>query len=168
MGTTVIRPSAAMPAAARHSGILSGGSPSSMEFQAMADEVITEFPCDQRLKPLDLLGAELDHAAGVDVDQVVVVALRGWLVPRPPVQELMALDDAEFLEPLHRPVDRRKRDTVVLPGNAAVQFGDIRMVVRIGNHLRDQPALAREPQAVGADLGLDPVRHACVPPEVPN
>ena len=125
----------------------------------MANEVIPEFPRDHSLKPLDLLRTELDHCARIHVNQVIVVPLCGWFVPRPPVPKLMSLKDTEFFEALHRPVDGREGDAIILLGHAAVQFGHIGMVVGAGNNLRDELALAREPEALGPDLSFNPVGH---------
>lgn len=125
----------------------------------MANEVIPEFPRDHSLKPLDLLGTELNHCARIHINQVVVVPLCGRLVPRPSVPKLMSLKDTEFFETLHGSVDSREGDAIVLLHNAAMQFGNIGMVVGAGNNLRDELALAREPKALGPDLSFNPVGH---------
>ena len=125
----------------------------------MANEVKPEFPRDHSLKSLDLLGTELNHCARIHVNQVVVVPLCGRLVPRSTIPKLMSLKDAEFFETLHGPVDGREGDAIILLGHAAVQFGHIGMVVGAGNNLRDELALAREPEALGPDLSFNPVGH---------
>ena len=56
----------------------------------MPDEFVTELGRDSTLQLLDRIGRELDHLAGIDVDQVVVMLLVGVLVTRDAVLEGMA------------------------------------------------------------------------------
>ena len=48
---------------------------------------------------------ELDHAAGIDIDQVVVVAVFGGFVAGPSAAEVAAFQDAALLEQAHGAVD---------------------------------------------------------------
>jgi hypothetical protein len=61
-----------------------------VEFEAMIDQAIAEAAGDLGLQRLDLLGAELDHLAGGEVDEVVVMVAGGALVARAPAAELEA------------------------------------------------------------------------------
>src|SRR5215207_1364950 len=123
----------------------------------MADEFVAEPSRDLGLQPLNLLRAELDHLACLQVDQVVVVLGRGGLVAGAAVAECVPLEDARFLKPLHRPVDRCERDPLVAGRHASVQLRNVRVVVRLGQHLCDQATLSRQPYTRVAALLLDPV-----------
>jgi len=61
---------------------------------------------------------EFDHFAALDVDQMIVVRLRGGLVARAAVAEFVALEDSRFLEQAHRPVDGGDGDIWVGSGGA--------------------------------------------------
>ena len=54
--------------------------PRSVEFEAVADQLVTE-PCgDLLLEQFDLLVLKLDHLARLDVDQVIVMSFGRLLV----------------------------------------------------------------------------------------
>ena len=53
---------------------------------------------------------ELDHLAGLDVDQVIVVLFGRLLIARAAVAEIVAREDAGLLEQAHGPVDRGDGD----------------------------------------------------------
>src|SRR3712207_2812449 len=69
-----------------------------IELEAVRDEAEAEPPGDLRLQRLDLLGAELDHVAGGEIDEMIVVLLRGPFVTRAPADEFELLDDPLRLE----------------------------------------------------------------------
>ena len=72
---------------------------------------------------------KLDNLAGVDVDQMVVVAaILGGLVPGPPAAEITAVQDALFFEQPDGPIDGRNRDVLVQRRGSAVQFLDVGMI----------------------------------------
>src|SRR6476646_4235697 len=50
------------------------------------------------LERFQLVVDELDHVAGLDVDQMVVVGCGSRFITRPPIAELMALENSRFLE----------------------------------------------------------------------
>ncbi len=103
---------------------------------------------------------ELDHAARFDVDQMVVVRVARRLVARPPALEIVALDDARFLEQADRPVDGRDRDARVERGGAAMDLLDVGMVDRRRQDARDRPALLGDAQPLGRAQRLDIDRAA--------
>ena len=98
---------------------------------------------------------ELDHPAGVDVDQVVVVAVLGRLVAGAAAAEIAPLQDALLLQQPHRAVDRGDRDARVQRAGAAIQFLDVGMVGGLGQHPRDDPALAGHLEASFDAQALD-------------
>ena len=66
----------------------------------MLDQTEAQLAGDLGLKLFDLLGLELDHFAGAQVDQVVVVLVTHLLVAGAALAEVMALDDAGVFEKL--------------------------------------------------------------------
>ena len=84
---------------------------------------------------------ELDDAAGVDVDEVVVAAVLSGLVAGPAATEIPALQDAALLQQPNGAVDGGNGDAPVEPGGAAVQLLDVRMVLGLRQHARDDAAL---------------------------
>src|SRR5262245_17353665 len=59
-----------------------------VELEPVIDQAVAEPARDLGLQPLDLLRLELDHLAGAQVDQMIVVAVGHLLVARPPVAEI--------------------------------------------------------------------------------
>src|SRR5712671_6617138 len=78
-----------------------------IELQPMVNQLVAELPGDLCLQALDLLGLELDHLAGAQVDEMVVVRVGHLLVAGTAVAEIVPLNDAGILEQLHGPIDRR-------------------------------------------------------------
>mgnify|MGYP001149004326 CR=1 FL=1 len=71
---------------------------------------------------------ELDHPAGLHVDQVVVVAVLAGLVAGAAAAEIAAFQDALLLQQPHGAVDGGDRDAGIQGGGATVQFFDIGVV----------------------------------------
>ena len=84
---------------------------------------------------------ELDHLAGLDVDQVVVAAMRGGLVAGPAAAEITAGEDALLLQQAHRAVDGGDGDPSVQGRGTPIEFLHIRMVFRFGQDAGDHAAL---------------------------
>ena len=76
----------------------------------MVDQAEAELLGDPLLQRLQLVVDELDDVAGLDVDQMVVMAFRRGLVARAAVAEIVALEDARFLEQADGAVDGGDRD----------------------------------------------------------
>src|SRR5687768_9662137 len=94
-------PSAAIRSAARQMD--EGGSAAAVEgdavqLHAMVDEAEAKLLGDPLLQLFQVLVDELDHFAGLDVDQMVVVGVRRGFVARTAVAELVALENPSFLE----------------------------------------------------------------------
>ena len=90
---------------------------------------------------------ELDDLAGLDVDQVVVVRLGRRLVAGAPVAEVVPVKDAGILEQTHRAIDRGDGDLRVDRRSALMQQLDVRMILAIGKHAGNDPALLGNPEA---------------------
>ena len=129
-----------------------------VELEPVIDDPVAEPAGDLGLQRLDLLGAELDDVAGLEVDEVVVVLAGRLLVAGAAVAEIEPLDDALGLEELHGAVDRRERDALVDRRRAAVQLDDVGMVRGLIEDAGDDPALAGHAQAALAAGALDRLR----------
>ena len=94
----------------------------------------------------------------LDIDEVVVVLARRFLVAHPPGAEIMARQDALALQQPHRPVHRRQRDAVVDGVGAPVHFLHVGMIGRVRQDARDDAALPCHAQTeFGTEL-LDPAQ----------
>src|SRR5262245_62316637 len=109
----------------------------------MVDQLVAELASNFRLQALDLLGLELDHFAGAQIDEMVVMRVRYLFVARPAVAEIMPLDDAGILEQLHGPIHRRDRNAVIDRGTAPIEFLNVGMVLGRSERPRDDAALLR-------------------------
>lgn len=70
----------------------------SVELQPVPDQLETEVARNSLLQPLDLLVAELDHLAALDVDEMVMMISRCFLVPHAARAEIMTRKNAFALE----------------------------------------------------------------------
>src|SRR5262245_60995437 len=87
-----------------------------VELEPVADQLVAELLGDRALQRLDLLFLELDDPAALDVDQMVVMLLRAFLVARAPVAEIVALENARLLEQPHGAINGRDRDARIERG----------------------------------------------------
>src|SRR5262249_57453675 len=69
-----------------------------VEFEPMIDQPITEAPRHVGLQAFDVFRLELDHLAGAQIDEMVVMAVGHLFIAGAPVAEVVALDDAGILE----------------------------------------------------------------------
>ena len=109
----------------------------------MIDQAEAELGGDAPLQLLQLLVDELDDVAGLDVDQVVVMGLGRRFVAGAAVAEIVALEDARFLEQAHGAVDGGDRDAGIDRGGAGVERLDVGMVLRIRRARGRSPCAAR-------------------------
>src|SRR5258708_2197898 len=96
-------------------GLVGGIDRHGEELEAMLDEPVAQSLGDVALQLLDLLVAELDDAASLQVDEVVVMVGRHLLVARASVAEIMARQDVGLLEPPHHAVSAAAPDPRVHP-----------------------------------------------------
>ena len=111
------------------------------------DEAIAELFGDLLLQRLELRVDEFEHLAALDVDQVIVVRFRGGFVARPPITEIVTVENPCFLEQADGAVDRGDRDLRVDRRCAGVERLDVGMVLGIGQDPRDDATLLGDPQA---------------------
>src|SRR3974377_360913 len=69
-----------------------------IELEAMPDEFVTQLIGNDFLQPFDLLVPEFDHPTGLQVDQMIMVGGRHFLVSRAPIAEIMPRQNARFLK----------------------------------------------------------------------
>jgi hypothetical protein len=105
---------------------------------------------------------ELDHGAGVHVDQVMVMAAVGRVEAGAAAAEVTPLQDALLLQQAHRAVDGGDGDAGVQRHGAAVQLLHVRMVLGLGQHAGDKPALAGHLEPALDAKALDPRRIGAV------
>src|SRR5580692_11916896 len=86
---------------------------------------------------------------------MVVVAVAHLLVTGTALAEIVPLDNAGVLEQLDRAIDGRDRDLVVDRDTAAIQFLDVRVILRFRQHARNDPALLGHAHAGGSATRLD-------------
>ena len=130
-----------------------------VELEPVMHQAVAEAPRYVGLEALDLFGLELDHLAGLDVDQVIVMLALCPFVAGAPVAESMARDDAAIFQELHGAVDGGERDACVHRGGAAVQLFGVGMILRLAEHSGDDAALAGHAQALGGAGLLDGLRR---------
>lgn len=134
-----------------------------VKLKSVTHHLVPQIACDLGLKTLDLVGAELDHLAGVDIDDVVVVGQVGGLEARRGAFKGMTVDDALGLERGERAVDGGERDRFVDGAGAAVQLVGVGMVLCLRQHLENRRALARDSHPVGTQGLLELLRRGeCV------
>ena len=100
-----------------------------VKLHPVIDEAEAEPLGDPLLQLLELLVDELDHLAGLDVDQMVVMGFGRGFVAGAAVAEIVALEDARFLEQANGAVDGGDRDAGIDRGGARVQRLDVGMVL---------------------------------------
>src|SRR5262245_32693824 len=83
------------------------------QFEPVADQAEAKLAGDRLLQSLDLRILKLDHLAGGDIDEMIVMAMPGLLVTRAAGAEFMPLQNAGAFEQTHGAVDGGKRDALI-------------------------------------------------------
>jgi hypothetical protein len=84
-----------------------------VEFHPVIDESIAEAFGDLLLQGFDPLVAELDHFAGVDIDQVIMMFIGSGFVARAAVAKIMAFENASLFEQPDSAIDGGNGDALV-------------------------------------------------------
>src|SRR5229473_2740476 len=129
------------------------------ELEAMLDEPVAQSLGDVALQLLDLLVAELDDAAGLQVDEMVVMVGRHLLVACAAVAEIMARQDVRLLEEAHGAVHGGDADLGIDLVGAAVDGLDIGVIGRVREHAHDDTALLGHLQALIETKLFEPRGH---------
>jgi hypothetical protein len=133
-----------------------------IKFKPVIDQLETEFFGDETLQAFDVLVAEFDHAPGLQIDKMIVMRVRHFLVTRAAIAKIVALQNTGVLEQLHRAVDGGDGDVRIDRRSAAVEFLGVGMVFGLRQHARDHQALLGHAKALVRAKLLDS-RHALVP-----
>jgi hypothetical protein len=96
----------------------------------VAEQFEPQFTGDPLLDGLQLITIELDNFPGLDVDQVVVMLLAGFLETGASIPEIQPLDHTGVLKQADGAVDGGDTDLGVDIGGTAVDLLDVRMVGR--------------------------------------
>jgi hypothetical protein len=140
----------------RHASSCSGLERRAEQLEPVADQAKAELARHGLLQALDLLVLELDHLAGLHVDEVIVMAVPGRLIARAAVAELMALKNAGAFEQAHGAVHGGERNAGIAGTRPAINLLDIGVVVRLRQHLGDHPALTGHAHPPLGAEALDP------------
>src|SRR3546814_2096496 len=125
-----------------------------MKYHAVIDEAVAEPFGDDLLQRLELRIDEFDDLAGLDVDQMVVMRLGRRFVARAAVAEIVAVEDARFLEQADGAIDGSDRNAAVERRGALVKRLHVGMILGIRNHARDDASLRSEEGRVGTEGGI--------------
>ena len=113
----------------------------------MVDEPIAELLGDFALQRFNLGVLELYDLTAIDIDQMVVVGLGYFLVPRASVAEVVTVKYVVFLKEPDRSIDSGNADFRIDFRRAFVHQFDIRVIARLTQDARDDTPLARDFQA---------------------
>lgn len=96
-----------------------------VHLQPVVDDLEAQLGRDLPLKALDLVGLELDDAAGIEIHDVVVVRLLGLLEAGAITVETVALNCAHVLQHRQRAIDGGDRDGATGRLGAPMEFGGV-------------------------------------------
>src|SRR6516162_9378530 len=94
----------------------------------MPDEFVTEFIGNNFLQSFDLLVTEFDHATGLQVDQMVVVSARHFLVAGAPMAEIVSRQNTGLFKQPHGPIDRGDADVWIDRSGSTVDLLDVGVI----------------------------------------
>src|SRR5271169_6865734 len=124
-----------------------------IEFKPMADEFVAELIGYDFLQSFDLLVAEFDHPTGLQVDQMVVVSARHFLVAGAPVAEIVSSQNTGLFKQPHSPIHRSDTDARIDGRGSTVDLLDVGVIDGLLQHANHHPALFRHlPTLVKAEL----------------
>src|SRR3569623_3363856 len=126
-----------------------------VKLHTVVDETDAALLGDRLLQLLQFGVDKLDHLAGLDVDQMIVMRFRRGLVARAAIAEIVAVEDAGLLEQPDGAIDRGDRNARVDRRGALIDLLDIGMVVGLGQHAGDHTALLGDAQALFVAQGFE-------------
>src|SRR5271163_3160114 len=99
-----------------------------VEFKPMANEFVAEFIGNDFLQSFDLFVAEFDHPARLQVDQMVVVSARHFLVAGAPIAEIVSSQNTRLFKQPHSPIHRSDTDVRIDRGGSTVDLLDVGVI----------------------------------------
>src|SRR5690606_31573174 len=115
-----------------------------VELEAVMDDVVAELARDLLLELLAPAGLELEYGARVEADPMVVMLAVGRLEAGRAALEGVAVDGADTLQQLHRPVDGGERDAGIDGDGAVEDLHCVGMVAGLRQDRQDDPARPRD------------------------
>src|SRR5258708_4067683 len=112
-----------------------------VKFKPVPDQIVAKLLGDEMLQLFYFIIAKLDHAAALQVDEVVVMRAGHLLVTRSAITKIVTRQYVSFFKQPNGAVNRGDADMRVDLRGAAIDQLDIRMIVRIGQPAGDAPAL---------------------------
>ena len=94
----------------------------------MADEFVAELIGNDFLQSFDLFVAEFDHPAGLQVDQMVVVSTRHFLVAGAPIAEIVSSQNTRLFKQPHGPIHRSDTNARINRGGSTVDPLDVGVI----------------------------------------
>src|SRR5690606_32364866 len=102
----------------------------SVKFHAVMDNLVAQFAGNLFLQGLELARMELNHVAGIHIDQMIVVPAR-LLKAGSAALNLVALDRSLFLKQLHRAIDSGERNARIHRRSTIENLPRIRVVFSV-------------------------------------
>src|SRR5438270_1527891 len=99
-----------------------------IQLEAMSDQLVAKFIGDDLLQTFDILVAKLDHTTGLQVDEMVVMRARHFLIAGSAIAEIVPGNYARFFEQPYRPVNRGNANARINRSCSSVDLFDIRMI----------------------------------------
>jgi hypothetical protein len=109
-----------------------GGNPE--KFEPVSDQPIAVPLGDLPLQDFDLGTLELDHSAGLDVDEVIMMLVAGLLVARSSVSEIVPLENVGLFEQSYGAINGGNADARINSNCPTVNFFDVWMIGSFGEH----------------------------------
>src|SRR5690606_13438742 len=135
-----------------------------IKLKTMINQFEAEFLGDLVLQFLDLIAGELDHLPGLNIDQMIVMLIRYFLVAGAAVTKIVALENTVFFQHADGAVNRRDADRVIQLRCPFVDKFHIRVILRFRQNARNNAALLGHPQALlDAKLFQASCRHVNPP-----
>jgi hypothetical protein len=113
----------------------------SVQFKPVIHQPVAQFLGHPLLQVFDFFVVEFDDFTAFDIDQVVVMIFRDFLVPRTSVAKIVTVQDILLLEKANGPVNRGNTDPGIKLGGSFVDQFNIGMIVGFAQDLRNDAPL---------------------------
>ncbi len=118
-------------------------------------------PSSNGLHEFIVLGVlKFDNLPGFDINQVIVMRFFTRFITRSAATKVATFKDAVLLEEADGAVDRGDGDMLIECRGTAIKLLNVRMVARLGQDTRDNPALSSHLQAPFDAEALDARYHS--------
>ena len=121
--------------------------PHAEQFHPVIDQPVAQLFSDLALQRFQLGIDEFDHFAAFHIDQVIVVCFRRSFIAGAAIAKIVAIKDPSFFEQPYGSVNRGNRNPRIDCDRAFIQIVHIGVVLGLGQHPGDHPALIGNSQA---------------------